>query len=332
MSNMNDLTEDCIKVCRNDRCSRFKTLVATTDKRCYMCGSKLRKPSTDEMRDDDSPVLIESNSTPVHMPPSFRPDQRLLIDNPEEDDVPGVFSATANGEHCDITKECPVATTPSLRIPYSTYQAWTFLAHMFDVEWIAYHKGAMEDNNYTLEEGMVFPLQRAREAHVQAESKGELEGMIAAIHSHHSMSAYFSQEDKEHWNMPVELVINNKGELAANVRVKLDCLRWARVKPKTILTYTSEQQSLEAQLKAKLIIEPSPPSSYLNQRSAVVVSSSSTTRPHNPGPLDGLMGEKGWHVTQGGLVVMDARAWSHPEAAAEAFKRMMDKQIITTKP
>jgi hypothetical protein len=150
---------------------------------------------------------------------------------------------------------CPLipAKQTLVHIPYDMYQKWVWLCKAFSTEWIAYLKGTQdaETKVWTLTE-MYFPKQRANGAHVDAED-GEIQpDTIGSVHSHVAMGAFFSNEDKEHFNHTVEMVVNRSGDLAIAVRVPLACGKFTRASSNALLIGMPSWQASENELKEKL--------------------------------------------------------------------------------
>jgi hypothetical protein len=130
-------------------------------------------------------------------------------------------------EGCPVEKECKVK--PLVKIPWAMYCTWVFLAKKFKTEWFIYLKGTFDAarNEWTITEGYI-PRQRVNQAHVDIDSSEVLPDTIGTIHSHNVMGAFFSGEDRAHFNWPVEMVVNARGEMVANVGSELECGRKSR--------------------------------------------------------------------------------------------------------
>jgi hypothetical protein len=114
------------------------------------------------------------------------------------------------------------------------------MAMAVDTEWLAYLTGE-QDGNVIVIDGMYFPDQRVTGAHCEAVDGYELRPRtIGTVHSHVRMAAFWSQEDKAHWNHPAEIVINARGESKAVIYSKLDCGRMSRVDAKIQVTGRKE--------------------------------------------------------------------------------------------
>lgn len=163
----------------------------------------------------------------------------------------------------DLTT-CPVAPTPKVQIPMEMFNQWIFLAGQLTTEWIALLDGVLvegEENTYEITK-MYFPKQKATGAHVEAEDGEESRllqennipgtAFVAAVHSHVGMSVFFSGEDHAHFNHTIELVINNKAEIKAVGRVKLECGRFHRSEADIEFTACANEIALQEELESKL--------------------------------------------------------------------------------
>lgn len=154
---------------------------------------------------------------------------------------------------------CPIAVKPKVKIPYHLFRKWIWLAEQFDTEWIAYLYGQeVPGEPGTIEiTDHYFPKQRATPAHCEAEDNEVLPGTIAAVHSHVGMQVFFSQEDQAHFNWPIELVINRRGEIKANGRSKLECGRFHRGEAEVVIEYQKDDPDfvMRDELKRKLTRE-----------------------------------------------------------------------------
>jgi hypothetical protein len=147
---------------------------------------------------------------------------------------------------------CPIAQGPVIEIPYALYQVWVGLARAIDTEWLAYLRGEVVDGVYKVTD-MTFPEQSATSVHVSARD-GVLvpEGTIAAVHSHVGMDVFFSEEDKAHFNHPIELVVNRKGDLLANGISTLACGQIHRGPARIVFLGQEDIKPYVEALKAKL--------------------------------------------------------------------------------
>lgn len=153
---------------------------------------------------------------------------------------------------------CPIAPKANIYVPADMFQDWIDLAKEFSTEWIAYLQGKpIEGKPFSYEvTGMVFPEQSATPAHVEVPTHVVAPpGTIASVHSHVGMDVFFSAEDVKHFNWPVELVVNRKGEIKANGLTMLECGRPHRGDATVWLTGREEFRSLANTLKDKLVEE-----------------------------------------------------------------------------
>lgn len=239
---MSNVRSTDIYICRNHRCRRYRVPIVTNAVRCMECNTRLKAYYAGP--DDKDNPLIDFGDVKVQAAGSTR-----VLPPPKVDNT---FVGESN---CDV-KGCPVAPHARVRVPWPLYQKWVYLCREFDTEWLAYLKGEQTDDGVwnIFEEGMYFPKQTAQAAHVEAaDNSVEQEGTIAAVHSHVDMNAFFSKEDEDHFNHPVEFVVNRKGEMKAVVRVKLDCGRYQRADARIYLTGIDANLALVDELKTKLI-------------------------------------------------------------------------------
>ena len=182
-------------------------------------------------------------------PADGNPTQLTVVPRPVTPSDEFVCS-TPDVEGCPLQKN---SGNSLIEIPNNMYQTWVWLAKAIKTEWIAYLKGTQDATTkvWTITE-MYFPKQRANGGHVDAEDGQIVEGTIGSVHSHVAMGAFFSAEDKAHFNHPVEIVVNNKGDLAMCVRLTLDCGRFTRVSTGAVLIGNDEQQATLADLRSKL--------------------------------------------------------------------------------
>lgn len=151
-------------------------------------------------------------------------------------------------------KGCPIAAKPAVEIPHTMFYKWVYLALAFKTEWIAYLKGHQrpEDGVWIITE-MYFPVQKANGAHVDVVGDDQvLEGTIGSVHSHVGMSTFFSNEDELHFNHPVELVVNNRGDISASIRSLLDCKRYSRANASVLLLGNEDEVAARDHLNSKL--------------------------------------------------------------------------------
>lgn len=130
-------------------------------------------------------------------------------------------------ECADVTA-CSRAQKGKVIVPYSLWRKWIDLAGAVRTEWLAYLRGRVEGDTVVLDaDGMYFPPQDVRSAHVNSVSDVPeyqvLPNTVAAIHSHVGMEAIFSTTDRASANWPLELVVNNRGNYQATLRMPLPC-------------------------------------------------------------------------------------------------------------
>ncbi len=149
---------------------------------------------------------------------------------------------------------CPIAAKAKVQIPLRMFRDWVILAERFDTEWIQYLYGReVEGQPNTIEiTGGYFPEQKANGTHVEAADGAILPGTIAAVHSHVGMNAFFSSEDIAHFNHRIEMVINRRGDIKANGRVKLECGRFHRAECGVEFIEDEAELTLEKQLRSVL--------------------------------------------------------------------------------
>ncbi len=178
------------------------------------------------------------------------------------------FTCTATADAPADVKGCPISIKRKIEMPNSMHQQWVYLAKRFNTEWIAYLRGIERPDGIWQIDSMYLPLQVANGAHVDAVKVSDggtpIEaGTIGAVHSHVDMGAFFSGEDEKHMNHPIEMVVNRRGEIAASLRIQLDCGRFSRVtnkddkKLEVWLMGESEHRALGDELDTKLKEQPS---------------------------------------------------------------------------
>lgn len=153
----------------------------------------------------------------------------------------------------------PCARTPKANvfIPSDMWQDFIWLTKKFSTEWLAYFKGdkdIKDDGTVSWNvSGFYFPPQTCTGAHVDIPTDYRTEeGTIGDIHSHVDMSAFFSDEDKRHWNWPVHVVLNRKGECEAVVAHHLPCGSTTRIKAGIFVTGSDAQDELAKILTAQI--------------------------------------------------------------------------------
>jgi hypothetical protein len=214
-----------------------------------------------------------------------------------------VFHCEETGE---LTKECPIAITPSILIDYRMWETFLNATKEFSTEWIALLIGKLDKDSkgnpaYVIEK-FYLPPQTASGAHVDVPTGVKPRpNTIGAIHSHVNMGVFFSGTDIAHSNWPVEIVINRKEQYEAVARHKLKCGEWAKTKAKVFLTGSYLSDSLgkaftEAFEKGKKLSETSrqSPMTHIHEEDkedvskAITVTSGQSTTTYVPpsGPTD----------------------------------------------
>jgi proteasome lid subunit RPN8/RPN11 len=159
---------------------------------------------------------------------------------------------------------CPIAAKGRVEMPHNMFRNWVYLASKYDVEWIAYLIGHQrpEDGCWIITD-MYFPKQRCQGAHVEVIGDDQVRpNTIGSVHSHVAMDAFFSKEDIDHFNHPVELVVNRHSKLCSAILQKLECGRFTRIAAPVYLTGGSEEQvALETALNEQMS-RPSSSSSH----------------------------------------------------------------------
>jgi hypothetical protein len=230
------------RVCLNGACGMFGRAIESEAKRCRICGQKMKTMA--KAGGDDRPQLLLTTGQPSKVD--------VPVEKLGRDEVGGLTFES----NCDV-EDCPVAPKGQVLMPWQLYQTCTFLCKKLSVEWLAYITGEEKEGNVLLRvDGMYFPKQKAQPAHVEADGPVEWrDGTIASIHSHVGMHAFFSAEDRDHFNHLCDMVINNRGEMEAVVRRKLDCGRFQRVKTPIVLSDATEPLAILEQLKSVLTVE-----------------------------------------------------------------------------
>ncbi len=265
------------KECMNAKCKRWHVPVVSTlgdgmNLRCSQCGGWMRLISVADARRLEQSLLIDNESFDAYDEPRSleelvgglqrqqqpQPAQQNILQAAEPDDT---FECEAD------VKGCPVAGGATVNVPIEMWDRWVFLANKMDTEWLAYLKGEeVEPGVFNITE-MYFPAQHMEPATCMAvDGERQQEGTIGSVHSHVAMSAFFSGEDEKHFNHPVELVINRKGDVDCRVRRRLDCGRWQRVVGKVMLSGCQEQLDQLAELKAKKVERGGRGQGYMWQR------------------------------------------------------------------
>lgn len=249
-----------LKQCVNSACRRYQVLV-----------QNVNSPNCSECQQPLHEVDLENHSLAIA-------GQQVLIDLGEQGNFEGLlpqarqipsFSSGPEGMRfrpdqkpqqrvsdtfrCQPDVEgCPVAKKPSVEVPNAVFNNWVFLACEIDTEWIAYLRGEAIEGGYHIH-GFYFPKQRVTPAHCEPED-GEVrfDDTIGTVHSHVSMGAVFSPEDRSHFNWPVEIVINRRGEFSVNCRQKLECGNWQRNEGRLVLAQCDAELELVKELQEKM--------------------------------------------------------------------------------
>jgi hypothetical protein len=250
--------ETDLRCCYNLKCSRYRIGVAI-GRYCTVCAQEMRAfaewvgrgnnagdfdtPPTDYNRRQRKAMRNQRHKGDNHMGgiwlPGFNGDMEEYMSM-----HPTVGEGKSNGNGkaltvvhttpkdwtCDAgqVNGCPIAKTMDVHIPVNMYDEWVMLAEEFDTEWLAYLMGHQSEDGTWIIDSYYFPKQVANGGHCNVvegvEGKDEcLPNTIGSVHSHVKMGAFFSGEDVAHFNHPVELVINARGDIKANVAIQLQC-------------------------------------------------------------------------------------------------------------
>lgn len=231
--------------------------------------TRVKTNGGNEMTTDNKLIVVSDAAHQRKEPISwqqFKGDYHSYTAYVEEFKTGAFKNYTANGEKVSIDdtfvcttpdlEGCPILakpSTPLVHVPFDMYQKWIWLCKVYKTEWIAYLKGGQNAQTKVWEiEDMYFPRQRATGSHVDAEDGEITEGTIGSVHSHVAMSAFFSEEDKRHFNHNVEMVVNRSGDLAISVRIPLECGRWSRITTTALLIGTDVMAAASDALGNKL--------------------------------------------------------------------------------
>lgn len=171
------------------------------------------------------------------------------------------FTCDPDVEGCPIIKDM----RPRIEVPYEMFNKWVWLAKTNKCEWLAYLIGETLPIAENAPMGgwkitdMYFPRQRVTPSHVSVNDedlRNLRPGVCGDVHSHVYMSAFFSGEDKRHFNHDVHLVVNAKSEIDSSIRHQLECGRTARKQGHVILVNRSDE--VGDALKAVMEEEPAP--------------------------------------------------------------------------
>jgi len=258
---------DNAKVCINLDCELAGDAVYHSYPVCKSCGEPLHRYDDFEFEEvSESPEELLPSAYPGDTQPLRVLSEQLFEKATQEAAKPSdTFTCEAD------LSGCPIAVPPTVRVPQALYNQWLYLAKRLPTEWIAYLTGEATEHGVEIT-GMYFPRQRASAAHCEALDREVLPGTIAAIHSHADFGVFFSTEDECHANHLVEIVVNNRGEILAHARSKLECGRFHRGKAQIVLSDGADLVQLEADLRAK--IEP--------EKLAPKPEKSATFRTHHP--------------------------------------------------
>jgi hypothetical protein len=154
----------------------------------------------------------------------------------------------------EVSGKCPIANVPNIYIAEHLWNLFIDLAAAVDTEWMVLLYGKQEEEgNYVLGQ-FYFPPQTVSPTSVDIPTGVVPKaGVIAALHSHVQMNAFFSGTDKDHSNWPVEIVLNARGNYEAICRHKLECGRYAKSESKVMLTDTMTKGK-KVRLSAKLTV------------------------------------------------------------------------------
>jgi hypothetical protein len=249
------MSEKRLKLCKNHgMCAMAGCPIWTEQRRCRLCERKLKNIQLNdrdyknlEMRAiEDNDFMGWNRSNDNAKGNSSRDDRstKNISAHPQTNDYHGHSQTGYRGFQpalkpsdeftCADTfvKGCPLVSNdnkPTVLLEYDTYKRWTLLAAKFATEWLMYLHGTFdaEINEWTIT-GEYVPKQRVNTAHVDVLPGQIKPDTIGDVHSHNTMSAFFSAEDEKHFNWPVHLVINGRGDIKANIEITLECGRKAR--------------------------------------------------------------------------------------------------------
>lgn len=245
-----------------DRCGVPHEFPNTGPLTCPECKQK----TTYLKHDDDTPTVeyVARNNSRLLLPASSKESKEA------DDDRPLLFGSSSDADihvSCGDVEGCPIAPEhgPRVFVPFSLYYKWVWLAHKFSTEWVAFLTGKYDEkeNEYHLDaDGMFFPLQQVTSTNVWAETIEERPNTIASVHSHVDMKAFFSGTDSDHFNHPVEMVVNRAGAIDCVTRIPLKCGNFQRVSSAVTLVGTNELNSIVRDLKSKItaVSKPEPAS------------------------------------------------------------------------
>ncbi len=253
-------------VCIEESCRLFGARQSSDSGQCISCGGptfdyeKVYEPLEDTPDDDTLQQEFLFHRTGSSTSGKSKKKERGGKKSPDYSPNPLALAPTTQSTHrysdefsCppDLT-DCPVAAPPSVTVPYEMFQKWISMAKALSTEWIAFLKGHESSPGQYIIEDMYIPPQYATGSFCEAEDGHIQPGTIGAVHSHVGMNVFFSSTDVEHMNHNIELVVNNKGEIIANGRTKLDCGRFHRMTAKVFLAGAPTNQALLEELKSKI--------------------------------------------------------------------------------
>lgn len=246
--------EEMMKECANNECPRWGIKMTNPpSKKCISCGWKLTRIWRDSGHREPIGYLPANYGGNSGWGNGYRRETGWgRIDHRESTNDTWTMRPDLEG--------CPLRGKDEqlLAIPFQMYYNWVYLALRKDIEWIAYLKGVQDPvTGYVSLSEMYIPKQnkwRTSSGHCEALEREVLPGTIGAVHSHVDFSAFFSTEDRKHFNHPVEIVVNRRGDLLYAVRLKLKCREWSRVESRNYLLIGSdEQRKLAEELESKVV-------------------------------------------------------------------------------
>jgi len=144
-----------------------------------------------------------------------------------------------------VCSECPEVKEikPKIILKQKALMKIVALLHKFQhIEWGAYCIGSKDEEAYYIED-LKVPKQEVDKSNVEFKESKFPKNCIGWIHSHNDMEAFLSSTDKSSASIyEVTLVVNNKLEFAAAVKIKLSCGRFALAEATTELEIENEIQ------------------------------------------------------------------------------------------
>lgn len=141
---------------------------------------------------------------------------------------------------CEHVTECSRAKPRRCSIPASLWFDLLTLAQRDKDEWLCYLIGEETEDGISVSD-VAFPSQVRGVANVEV-TGGAPEHCVGKLHSHNTMKAFFSSTDRQHFNWPLEVVINARGEYEAVCRVKLPCGELMHTAARILVTGGSIEQ------------------------------------------------------------------------------------------